>query len=419
MSGKGGGLRPFRIGQIISAILLNAYVLSYLQHKVIYTGVLKMVPQPVLNCYGGPLSVFACPIGSFQQIIGIHQIPWLPIGVFLLVGIVVGRMACGWVCPFGLWQDLLNKIPLDRGRKSWLSFTLIALIGALVAAGLTAILKTQWWRVFLYGWLPFTLVALLFSRLGNRDIPAKMWLGGFVASIGLALLVWLRLGASFGVVVGVVAMVLLSLTGRWFAAIAAAIAALFVVLIGPTFHLGPLAGPALAIVCAVALAAIVLLLDRVAEVTLPATFLKFAFLLIVALVVAYKTGEPWFCKLCPQGTLEAGIPLVLWDPQGGLRNLVGWLYFVKIGILLLVVLASISIKRPFCRLICPIGALYSVFNKFSLMHLKVSATCKTCERCTKVCPMDIEVHRNANQLECIRCLECKYACMPKNVQVKF
>jgi len=182
---------------------------------------------------------------------------------------------------------------------------------------------------------------------------------------------------------------------------------------------GPLAGPVLAIVCAVVLADVVLVLDRVAHATLPATFLKYAFLLIVALVVAYKTGEPWFCKLCPQGTLEAGIPLVLWDPQGGLRDLVGWLYYMKVSILLLVVLASMSIKRPFCRLICPIGALYSVFNKFSLLHLNVHHTCKTCRHCAGVCPMDIEVHQNANQLECIRCLECKYGCSPKSVQVKF
>jgi polyferredoxin len=175
----------------------------------------------------------------------------------------------------------------------------------------------------------------------------------------------------------------------------------------------------LAIVSVVVLVAVVLVLDRVVKLTLPATYLKFAFLLLVAMVVAYKAREPWFCKLCPQGTLEAGIPLVLWDPQGGLRDLVGWLYYTKVTILLLVVLASMSIKRPFCRLICPIGAVYSVFNKFSLLRLNVDRTCKTCELCTRVCPMDIEVHRNANQLECIRCLECKYACTPKSVQVKF
>ncbi|MEO0108353.1 MAG: 4Fe-4S binding protein, partial [candidate division WOR-3 bacterium] len=132
-----------------------------------------------------------------------------------------------------------------------------------------------------------------------------------------------------------------------------------------------------------------------------------------------KTGEPWFCKLCPQGTLGAGIPLVLWDPLGGLRDMVGWLYWVKISILLLVLLAAISIKRPFCRLICPIGAIYSLFNKISLLHLTVGEGCSTCRVCAKVCPMDIEVHRDPNQGECIRCLECRSNCRPRSVSVKF
>jgi Pyruvate/2-oxoacid:ferredoxin oxidoreductase delta subunit len=421
VGGKSKGLRPFRIGQIISAILLNAYVLAYVQHKIIYTGFLKSIPEPILNCYGGPLSVFACPMGSMQQIFGIHKFPWLPIGVFLLVGIVVGRMACGWVCPFGLWQDLLNKIPFRRsaGRKRWLALVLVAAITALVGVVLTLVLKAHWYRIFLYGWLPFNVIALVLAIRGKFGIPARLWLGGLLAAIGLALLVWLKLGASFGVVTGVVAAVLLGFTGRWFAAVFAAVAGFLVVVIGPATHLGPLAGLPLGIACAVVLAAIVLVLDQLVRKTLPATFLKYAFLLLVAVVVAYKTGEPWFCKLCPQGTLEAGIPLVLWDPQGGLRDLVGWLYYVKVSILLLVVLASMSIKRPFCRLICPIGALYSVFNKFSLVHLEVNRACKTCRRCAKVCPMDIEVHQNANQLECIRCLECKYGCEPKSVGVKY
>jgi polyferredoxin len=421
VNSKGKGLRPFRIGQILFGIAINAYVLAYVQHKIIYTGILKSVPEPILNCYGGPLSVFACPMGSMQQIIGIHQIPWLPLGAFLLVGIVVGRMACGWVCPFGLWQDLLAKIPFGRddGRRRWVALAMVAGITALIGVVLTIVLKAHWQRIFLYGWLPFNAIALLLAIRGRLDIPEKMWLGGFLAAIGLSLLVWLKFGAGFGVVAGVAAMVLLSLTGRWFAAAFAAVAGLLIVLAGPALHLGHLSVGLLALVSVVVLAAVVLILDQVVKLSLPATWLKFAFLLLVAVVVAFKTREPWFCKLCPQGTLEAGIPLVLWDPQGGLRDLVGWLYYTKVTILLLVVLASMSIKRPFCRLICPIGAVYSVFNKFSLLHLTVGQTCKTCKLCTKVCPMDIEVHRNANQLECIRCLECKYACTPKSVQVKF
>jgi ferredoxin len=414
-------MRPFRIGQIISAVLLNAYVLAYTQHRILYTGVLKRVLEPILNCYGGPLSVFACPLGSLQQIIGIHQIPWMVIGAFILVGIVVGRMACAWVCPFGLWQDLLEKIPIGprAGRKRWISLAAIAGIGALLGIGLTFLLKAVWWRVFLFGWLPFTIVVLLVTLKGKMDIPARMWLGGFLAALGLGVLVWAGFGADFGVVVGVAAMVLLGLTGRWFAAIVSALTGLVVVLLGRQFSLGPLSGVGLAIVVALLVFLLVIVIDRVAKISLPAGFLKYGFLLIVAGIVAYQTGEPWFCKLCPQGTLEAGIPLVLWDPQGGLRSLVGWLYYVKIGSLLLVVASSVAIKRPFCRLICPIGAIYSVFNKFSLLHLKVDHQCTTCRLCAAVCPTNIEVHQGPNQLECIRCLECKYACKPKSVGVKF
>jgi len=73
-------IKPYRIGQIISAIALNAYILAYIQNKIIYQGFLKSIPEPVLNCYGGPLSVFACPMGSFQQVLGIHRIPFFIIG---------------------------------------------------------------------------------------------------------------------------------------------------------------------------------------------------------------------------------------------------------------------------------------------------------------------------------------------------
>ncbi|MEO0109114.1 MAG: 4Fe-4S binding protein [candidate division WOR-3 bacterium] len=414
-------MRPYRIGQVISTILLNAYVLAYLQHKIIYTGFLKRIPEPVLNCYGGPLSVFACPLGSLQSIIGIHHIPWLIIGTFILVGIVVGRMACAWVCPFGLWQDLLQKIPCGPRFKfkRWNALVIAAGIAALIAALVALYARLPVWKVYLFGWLPFSSLLFVVAVRGKTDIPERLWLGGFASALGLGVLVWLKFGASLGVVTGVAGMVLLGLTGRWFAAVTSAVAGALVVLLGPAFRVGPLTGPALAVLIAGLLLALVVIIDIVGRVKLPATFLKFGFLIVIAVVVAYKTGEPWFCKLCPQGTLEAGIPLVLWDPQHGLRSLVGWLYWVKMTILLLVIVAAIAIKRPFCRLICPIGAIYSVFNKLSLLHLEVDENCRKCQRCRDVCPMNIEVPEGANQFECIRCLECKYVCNPESVKVKF
>jgi polyferredoxin len=70
-----------------------------------------------------------------------------------------------------------------------------------------------------------------------------------------------------------------------------------------------------------------------------------------------------------------------------------------------------AVKRPFCRAVCPIGAVYSIFNKVSLLRMKLDKpACTGCNVCRKVCPMDIEPHHGPNQLECIRCSECTLKC---------
>jgi polyferredoxin len=408
-------IAPHRVVQILFTIAVNCYILAYTQHKILYQGFLKSIPQPILNCYGGPLSVFACPIGSAQQMIGQHIIPWLPLGIFIVVGAFVGRAACGWLCPLGLYQDLLYKVRVGAkaGAKRWVSFGAIAAIGAAIGAALVAYLKLPAFKVFVYGWLPFTLAALYVAARGKIELPGRVWLGGWLAAIGLGLFIWFKFEPGYGIVVAAIGMVMLGLSGRWFAAGAAAVIAVVAASVGPGFALGPLSGFALKAALALGAAGLVLLLDVVVRASLPSNFLKFAFLLLIAGVVAYQTAEPWFCKLCPHGTFEAGIPLVIWDPVQALRGLVGWLYWVKIGILLLLIVAAIGIRRPFCRVICPIGAIYSVFNKGSMLHMKKLDGCTECGVCRKVCPMDIEPQQAQNQLECVRCFECVWNC-PKN-----
>jgi polyferredoxin len=150
------------------------------------------------------------------------------------------------------------------------------------------------------------------------------------------------------------------------------------------------------------------------------TYTKYAVLIGVAGIVVYFTAEPWFCKVCPAGILEAGIPLVLADKTGNIKALVGKLFWAKVSILGIVVIASIFIKRFFCRVLCPIGATYSVFNRFSLVRMSVDHTkCyeRRCYNCKKVCPMDIDIHDNPNAKDCIRCLECKNRCHKHAIQV--
>ena len=122
-------------------------------------------------------------------------------------------------------------------------------------------------------------------------------------------------------------------------------------------------------------------------------------------------GSPYFCQyLCPQGTLTAGIPLVAADTASYLP-LIGWLFWIKVLILAAFLLGSIFIFRPFCRTLCPLGAFYGLFNRFSLFRLHHEpSTCHYCRKCTRSCPLNLQLPDERNSRECIRCLNCRDAC---------
>ncbi len=264
---------PFqRAVQLVSAVLMNGYLIGF-QRGRISTGGTKAVCVPVLNCYSCPGALGACPVGSLQAALGglKHQFPFYVLGLLMLFGIVLGRVVCGLLCPFGLVQDLLHKIPAPK-----------------------------------------------------LAVPQKI--------------------------------------------------------------------------------------DR------PARYLKYIILLVfVVLLPAFAVTEtgvtpPYFCKyICPAGTLGGGIPLLLANPS--LRRLAGALFSWKALVLAVIMAASVLIHRPFCRYLCPLGAFYALFNRFSFfqMHLDESK-CVGCKQCERACPMAVEVTKNINSPECIRCGKCKSAC---------
>lgn len=136
----------------------------------------------------------------------------------------------------------------------------------------------------------------------------------------------------------------------------------------------------------------------------------FVILMPMFVVDLLGQGAPYFCKLiCPVGTLEGGIPLVLLNKA--LRGTIGWLYTWKVAILIVTILLSMMIYRPFCKYICPLGAIYSVFNPISVFHYRVDkARCVGCGKCASVCEMGCNPVANTNSMECIRCGKCKQAC---------
>jgi polyferredoxin len=255
--------------------LSNCYLAGFAEGKL-YTGPLKNICFPGLNCYSCPGAVGSCPIGSLQAVMGSWKFSLsLYVGGFLMItGALMGRFVCGWLCPFGLVQDLIYKIP--------------------------------------------------FVKKINRFPGDKIM--------------------------------------RYLKYV---ILAVFVILL-PLF----------------------------------------------AVDIAGQ-GAPAFCKyICPSGTLLGGIPLVLKNQR--LQAMVGFLFRWKVAILLVTLLAAIIVYRPFCKYICPLGAIYALFNRVSLCRLRVDKDkCVGCGGCERACKMGVNPIKNPDSAECIRCGECVRAC-PKD-----
>lgn len=258
--------------QIAFTAVTNGYLFGFLTGKI-YTGPTKAACVPGLNCYSCPGALGSCPIGSLQAVLGSrdYKFSFYVVGFLIFFGSFFGRFICGWLCPFGLIQDLLYKIPFFRKRK---------------------------------------------------NLP------------GHKVLKWLK----------------------------------YVILV--------------------------------------------LFVLVLPLLVVdiIGQGSPWFCQyICPSGTLTAGIPLVLLNES--LQNAVGGLFIWKVSLLAAIIILSLWVYRPFCKYLCPLGAVYSFFNPIALYRYRIEENdCIKCGKCHKTCKMDIKVWEQPNSLECIRCGDCVKAC---------
>ncbi len=151
---------------------------------------------------------------------------------------------------------------------------------------------------------------------------------------------------------------------------------------------------------------------------------KYVFLFLVVGLVAWLTYEPWFCKMCPAGTLEAGLPWLWWHARGSVfadgMNFTTGTFGLKMVLLGAFVVFAIMMRRPFCRFVCPLGAFLGAMNKVSLLQLDYDLSgcriasargsnienCVTCKHCSRDCPMDLKVPEQRGSVDCIRCMNC-------------
>ena len=103
--------------QAASAVIFNADLPNFFDGSI-NMGPGKQVCVPVLNCYSCPGAVGACPVGAVQSSLAgrKHSFPFYALGLLLLFGLLLGRIICGFLCPFGWIQSLLHKIPLKKLR---------------------------------------------------------------------------------------------------------------------------------------------------------------------------------------------------------------------------------------------------------------------------------------------------------------
>jgi len=141
--------------------------------------------------------------------------------------------------------------------------------------------------------------------------------------------------------------------------------------------------------------------------------------LVVAVPIFLTTDSSlYFCRLCPVATIESAVP---WAIINGTTNV--WSLAVRLVILSAVVILVMGHRRFFCKVICPLGACLSVFNRFAVVFPERDEECTACQTCVAVCPMENEENKKRLAVfdnraeECISCLECQEKCPSEAIRL--
>ena len=128
-----------------ATLLTNIHLPNVLKGGL-YQGKGKAICVPGLNCYSCPAASGACPIGSFQAVVGSSKFrfSYYITGFLILLGVLLGRVICGFLCPFGWFQELLHKIPTKKlSTKKLKPLTYLKYVVLLVMVVLLPVLVTN------------------------------------------------------------------------------------------------------------------------------------------------------------------------------------------------------------------------------------------------------------------------------------
>ncbi|MGN1376945.1 MAG: 4Fe-4S binding protein [Dorea sp.] len=132
-----------KIIQIAAFGYSNTYLGNFISGRI-YKGKWKQFCNPGMNCYSCPAARLSCPIGAMQAVNGSMQFrfSFYVMGFVLAIGVIFGRAVCGFICPFGMIQELLYKIPFPK-KKLWKGFTYVKYLMLLVFVLVLPVVNTN------------------------------------------------------------------------------------------------------------------------------------------------------------------------------------------------------------------------------------------------------------------------------------
>ena len=98
------------------------------------------------------------------------------------------------------------------------------------------------------------------------------------------------------------------------------------------------------------------------------------------------------------------------DPYYALFNF--WTSEVALSgivVLIVIIILSLIIERPWCKYACPYGAVLGITNLFRIFKIRRNkSTCVSCRKCDNSCPMNIKISENevVRNHQCISCMKC-------------
>jgi len=152
--------------------------------------------------------------------------------------------------------------------------------------------------------------------------------------------------------------------------------------------------------------------------------LRIKYLILATVVVAALAGTTLAGWLDPLALLSRSAAAAIepaarsYLPQRGLVR--HPIQPVLIGaIFLLVIFLNIWRRRFFCNTLCPLGALFGLLGRSSLLRLEATSDCTECRECTSRCTYNGGPSRGHLKSECDLCFACVADCSRECVDVKF